>query len=62
MQLITSEILVEYQKILLKNTTIVAKYEKGGKYLPILHESTWDNYFIVKCFLKLNVPRVILLY
>ena len=27
---------------------ITAKYEKRGKYLPILHEETCDNYFIVK--------------
>ena len=27
---------------------ITAKYEKQGKYLPILHEETCDNYFIVK--------------
>ena len=29
--------------------------------MPILHETTWDNYFIVKCLLKSNVLRVILL-
>ena len=27
---------------------ITAKYEKRLKYLPILHEATCDNYFIVK--------------
>ena len=27
---------------------IIAKYEKRGKYLPILHEATCDNYFSVK--------------
>ena len=31
---------------------IAAKYEKREKYLPILHESTCDNYFIVKCLFK----------
>ena len=31
---------------------IIAKYEKQGKYLPILHGATCDNYFIVKCLLK----------
>ena len=30
---------------------ITAKYEKQGKYLPILHEETCDNYFIVKWIL-----------
>ena len=27
---------------------VTAKYEKRGKYLPILHEEKFDNYFIVK--------------
>ena len=27
---------------------ITAKYEKRGKYLPILHEETCNNHFIVK--------------
>ena len=27
---------------------IVAKYEKRGKYMLILHEATCDSYFIVK--------------
>ena len=40
---------------------IIAKYEKQGKYVPILHEATYNNYFIVKCLLKSNVARVILL-
>ena len=40
---------------------IIVKYEKRVKYLPILHEATFDNYLIVKCLLKLNVSRVILL-
>ena len=39
---------------------IIAKYEKGGKYLPILHEATCDNYFIVKWLLKSNIASVIL--
>ena len=40
---------------------IIAKNEKRGKYLSILHEATCDNYFIIKCLLKSNVVRVILL-
>ena len=40
---------------------IIAKYEKRGKYLTILHEATCDNYFIVKYLLKSNVARIILL-
>ena len=40
---------------------LIAKYEKLGKYLPILHEATCNDYFIVKCLLKSNVARVILL-
>ena len=39
---------------------LIAKYEKEGKCLPILHEGTCDNYFIVKYLLKSNVSRVIL--
>ena len=39
---------------------IIVKYEKREKYMPILHETTSDNYFIVKCLLKPNVTRVIL--
>ena len=39
---------------------ITAKYEKRGKYLPILHEARWDNYLIVKCLFKQNVSRIIL--
>ena len=31
---------------------ITAKYEKLGKYLPILNEETCENYFIVKCLFK----------
>ena len=40
---------------------IIAKYEKRGNYLPILHKATCNNYFIVKCLLKSNVSRVVLL-
>ena len=40
---------------------IIAEYEKQGKYLPILHEKMCDNYFIVKCLLKSNESREILL-
>ena len=40
---------------------IITRYEKRGKYLPILHEATRDNYFIVKYLLKSNVARVIVL-
>ena len=36
----------------LKASKITAIYEKPGKYLPILHEATCDNYFIVKCLFK----------
>ena len=46
-----SHILQFTSKIIIK---IIAKYEKRGKYLPILHEVTCYNYFIVKCLLKSN--------
>ena len=39
---------------------IISKYEKRQKYLPVLHKTTYNNYFIVKCLLKSNVARVIL--
>ena len=39
---------------------IIARYEKRGKYLPILHETTCDNYFIVKCLTTSNVAGFIL--
>ena len=45
----------------LQASEIVAKYEKRGKYLSILHEATCDNYLIVKYLLKSNVSRVMLL-
>ena len=31
---------------------------KRGKYLPILHQTTCDNYFVIKCFVKLNMVSV----
>ena len=37
------------------------KYEKREKFLTTVREATYNNYFIVKCFLKSNVARVILL-
>ena len=40
---------------------ILAKFEKWGKCLEILHDATCNNYFIVKCLLKSNVARIILL-
>ena len=43
------------QLISLKASEIIAKYEKQGKYLPILHETKCDNYFIAKCLLKSNL-------
>ena len=36
-------------------------HEKGDKYLAILHETTSDRYFIVKCFPKSIVVRLVLL-
>ena len=43
------------------NGKLIGKYEKRGKHLPILHEATRDNYFIVKCLFKSNESRVVLL-
>ena len=40
---------------------IIPKYEKRGKYLPILHMATCDNCFSVKRLLKSIVSRIILL-
>ena len=40
---------------------ITAKYEKQRIYLSILHEPTYENYFIVTCLLKSNKAGVILL-
>ena len=37
---------------------MIAKYEKRGKYMSILHETTYDKYFMVNCLLKLNMARV----
>ena len=34
---------------------IIAKYEEREYDLRILHEVTCDNYFTIKCFLKLNM-------
>ena len=45
----------------LQVSEIIAKYEKRGKYLPILHEAMCDNYFIVKSLLQSNVVKIILL-
>ena len=45
---------------LYSNESII-KYKKRGTYLPILHEATSDNYFIVKCLLKPNVATGFLL-
>ena len=45
----------------LQTSEIIAKYEKRGKYLPILHEGTCNKYFIVKCLLNSNAERVIFL-
>ena len=33
----------------------ISKYQKRGKYLPILQAATCGNYFIVKCLLKSNM-------
>ena len=41
---------------------IIAKYEKQGKYLPILHEATCNNYFIVKGLLCSNQIKQELFY
>ena len=46
-------------KFLIFVNLLIAKYEKEGKYLPILHEATCNNYFIVKCLFNLNESRVI---
>ena len=45
----------------IKANELIEKYEKLRKCLPILHEAMCDNYFIVKCLLKSNIARVILL-
>ena len=55
-----SEIFSEFL-IFCNLSEIIVKYEKRGKYLPILHEATCGNYFIVKCLLKSNVAWVILI-
>ena len=43
-------------------TEVITKYKKRGKYLPILHETTCDNYFVVKYLLKLNVAYLLTCY
>ena len=43
----------------LQGSEIRAKYEKKGKYFPILHEATCNNYFD-KYLLKSNVARATL--
>ena len=52
-----------YSKIveIVEIVEIRTKYEKRGKYLPILQGATCDNYFIVKFLLKKNVATIILL-
>ena len=40
------------------NIKIIAKYQKQGKYLQILHEAAFDNYFIVEDLLKSHAARV----
>ena len=50
-----------FSEFLIFCNLLIVKYEKRGKYLPILHEATWDNYFIVKYLLKSNESREILL-
>ena len=44
--------------LLIVNLSIIAKYEKRGKYLPILHYPKCDKHFIVKYLLKSNAARV----
>ena len=43
-----------FQLISFKTSEIIEKYEKQGKYLPMLHKAKCDNYFIRKCFLTSN--------
>ena len=50
-----------YTSLEASGIVIIAKYQKRGKYLSILHDTTCDNYFIFKCLLKSNVARFILL-
>ena len=49
-----------FSEFLIFVSLLIAKYEKEGKYLPILQEATCNNYFIVKCLFNLNESRVIL--
>ena len=39
----------------------IVKNKEQVKYLLMLHDATYNNYFIVECLLKLNVARIILL-
>ena len=39
----------------LQVSEITAKYGKQGKYGPILHEPTCNNYFIVKCLSRISL-------
>ena len=48
-------------KVFTQNSKIIANNKKRGKYLAMLYEATSDNYFIIKCLLKSNIARVILL-
>ena len=43
-----------HQPASLLKMSLFSKNEKQGKYLPILHEATCDNYFIVKGLFYLN--------
>ena len=42
-------------------TTSDNEFYGEREYLPILHETLCDNYFIIKYLMKSNVSRVILL-
>ena len=44
-----------------KTNEIIAKYEKLGKYMPLLHEVTCNKYCLIKRWLNSNVATVILL-
>ena len=39
----------------LKPFQIIAKFEKKGKYTPLLHGGTCNKYFLVECLLKSNL-------
>lgn len=40
----------------------MAKYKKPGKYLPILHEATCDDYFFVKMLVEIKRSKSYLTY